>query len=109
MRSSSDHRLYSSIVAQRPNTRIARASERDPTLRYQDGKCTHWYANGRKPSETNYEEGKYHGRSTDWYENGQIHSVNEYKDGVKHGIEASWDERGDLHYERRYVNGQLVD
>jgi antitoxin component YwqK of YwqJK toxin-antitoxin module len=67
----------------------------------------HYYKNGNKYWEEEYQKGQKHGKSFGWHENGNKYWEHEYQNRQKHGKSFGWHENGNKNWEHEYQNGQL--
>jgi antitoxin component YwqK of YwqJK toxin-antitoxin module len=70
------------------------------------GKSFGWYENGNKLWEREYQNGQFHGKSFGCYKNGNKYWEREHQNGQKHGKWIKWCENGNKEWEREHQNGQ---
>lgn len=71
-------------------------------------KEVHYYENGKKYIEGNYEHNKRSGYWASWYEDGQLWSEGDFKDGESDGKRTVYHENGKLYYEGIFKMGERV-
>ena len=69
------------------------------------GKCFGWYISRNKSWEQEYQNGQPHGKSIDWYESGNKYREDEYQNGRLYGKSIGWDDGGNKLWESEYRNG----
>jgi antitoxin component YwqK of YwqJK toxin-antitoxin module len=68
----------------------------------------HYWKNGNKHWEEEYQNGQLHGKFIWWYENGNKNWEQEYQNGQPHGKYIAWYKNGNKYWEYEYQNGQLI-
>jgi len=69
-----------------------------------EGKYIHWWQNGLKRSEGQYQNGKQQGRWTYWHDNGEKGNEGQYQEGKEQGPWTYWYKSG-----AKLCEGQLQD
>lgn len=72
------------------------------------GMWTHWFPNGGKKTEGEFDDGKPIGMHLWWYENGQLETQGEFVDGKQTGAWIWWHENGLKKTEGQIVDGRKV-
>ncbi len=72
-----------------------------------DGFVTHYWSNGNKALEGNFQMDKKHGNIKEFYENGQFKFDGTYEYDLKHGYGREYSESGKLLTDGYWVNGKL--
>jgi antitoxin component YwqK of YwqJK toxin-antitoxin module len=68
----------------------------------------HYYKNGNKFWEDEYQNGQLHGKCIGWYENGNKWWEQEYQNGQLHGKYIAWYENGNKRWEREWQKGKVI-
>jgi antitoxin component YwqK of YwqJK toxin-antitoxin module len=72
------------------------------------GKYIWWHENGNKGWEYKYQNGQLHGKCIRWDENGNKCWETEYQNDQLHGKDIGWYKNGNKHWEKEYQNGQMI-
>ena len=67
---------------------------------------THYYANGMKMKEEEFDGLKRHGKSTKWYENGVVESVKTFEHGQKVGAHKRFYNNGQISIQKHFKSGE---
>lgn len=67
-----------------------------------------WFRNGRKCTEAEYKDGKYHGEVTWWHSNGQVSQKMTVRNRKVDGMVSCWQSNGQKWGEILWKNGEVV-